>query len=154
MNPKFVSKKFNRPELQSCFMVVDDNNDILNVMRAVLARISDMPAEYFTSPTEALAAFQVAPQKFALVITDFDMPEMTGVELCHQLRNISPAVKVLLATGSGIASRSALGSKGFCGLLRKPFTIKDVEDALTNAGIKETQAGNLFDKEPTGLMLA
>lgn len=154
MKPKFVPEEFIQAEPQPYFMVVDDNSDILNVMRAMLTWITDAPVECFSSPAEALAAFQAAPRKYAFVITDFEMPGMTGAELCRHLREISPGLKVLLATGSGIASHSAVTAMGFCGLLRKPFMIRDVENALANAGIIGDSADDLLTKESGRLMLA
>ena len=154
MNPKFVPEEFIQAETQLHFMVVDDNREILNITRAMLTRITDASVECFPSPAGALAVFQAAPRKYAFVITDFEMPGMTGAELCRHLREISPGLKVLLATGSGIASHSAATAMGFCGLLRKPFMIRDVENALANAGIIGDPAGDLLTKESSRLMLA
>lgn len=155
MNLEFVPNEFAQAETQPHWMVVDDNRDLLQVTAAMLAWITNVPVKCFPSPTEALAAFQAAPRKYALVITDFEMPGLTGAELCRLLQGISPGLKVLLATGSGgIASHSAATAMGFCGLLRKPFMIGDVKTALTNAGVIGDRAGDLLTKETSGLMLA
>lgn len=103
------------------WMIVDDNEEILMLMRDIAARFGDAEIDCFNSPHHALAAFEAAPEHFELVITDFEMPGMNGVQLCHRLRAISSAVKILLATGSGLVSEEAAANEGFCGLLHKPF---------------------------------
>jgi DNA-binding NtrC family response regulator len=116
------------------WMIVDDNEDVLAVMREIMARFSDAEIVCFNSPQAALAAFQAAPENFQLVITDFEMPGMNGVELRRCIHAISPAVKILLATGSGVMSEEAVAREGFCGLLRKPFPFAALRRALEGAG--------------------
>jgi CheY-like chemotaxis protein len=147
MNPKFVTKEFDRAESRPHLMVIDDNLDILNVSRAILTRIADAPVECFSSPYEALAAFQAAPGKYSLVITDFEMPGMTGAELCGHLLRISPGLRVVLATGSSIASDPSVKTMGFRGLLRKPFMIADLKNTLAEAGV-------LLSEHSSNLMMA
>ena len=89
------------------WMIVDDNADILRMMSAVLKRVTGAVVEIFDSPRAALTAFDSAPEKYALVITDFQMPEMDGVELCRRMRAQVPAQKIFLATGSGFFTEAA-----------------------------------------------
>ena len=117
------------------WMIVDDNEDILLLMHEIVAQFSDAEIVCFNSPQAALAAFEAAPENFELVITDFEMPGMNGVELCHRLRAISPAAKILLATGSGMVSEEAAAGEGFCGLLRKPFPFAMLRRVLEAAGV-------------------
>src|SRR5882672_594822 len=90
------------------WMIVDDNEDVLSVMREIMARFSDAEVVCFNSPQTALAAFQAAPENYQLVVTDFEMPEMNGVELRRCIHAISPAVKILLATGSSAMNEEAV----------------------------------------------
>ncbi len=127
----------------SRWMIVDDNKDILALMRAVVGRLSDAELECFDSPQAALAAFTAAPERFQLVLTDLEMPGMNGIELCRLMRELSPSLKILLATGSGIVSADAAAQMGFRGLLHKPFPLSALRNALKSAGIFEKceQAG-------------
>src|SRR5450631_569940 len=84
------------------WMIVDDNENILSLMRAIAERLGAVVIECFNSPKAALAAFRAAPEKFSVVITDLEMPGMSGIELCRELRKFSPAQKILLTTGSEI----------------------------------------------------
>jgi CheY-like chemotaxis protein len=124
------------------WMIVDDNEEILLLMRDIAAQFSDAEIVCFNSPHAALAAFGAAPENFELVITDFEMPGMNGVELCHRLRAILPSVKILLTTGSGLVSAETAANEGFCGLLHKPFPFASLQRALAAAGLLEIQAEN------------
>jgi CheY-like chemotaxis protein len=118
------------------WLLVDDNQDILAMLAAMLANLTDAELECFNTPQAALAAFAGAPEKYELVITDFEMPGMDGVELCRRLRAISPAQKIFLATGSGFFTEAAARHAGFSALLNKPFPLTALKAALAGAGLE------------------
>jgi CheY-like chemotaxis protein len=128
------------------WMIVDDNEDILSLMQAIAARLGEAAIECFNSPKAALAAFRAAPEKFSLVITDLEMPGMSGIELCRELHEVSPAQKILLTTGSEILTDGEAAEKGFCGLLHKPFPFASLQRALGAAGVLEMAAQNNPEK--------
>jgi len=114
------------------WMVVDDNTDTLNTVTQLLAAVSGAEISSFASPWQALDALAAAPETFALVVTDFEMPGMNGVDFRRQVGAISPATKVLLTTGSGVFTDESERENGFCGLLCKPFSIGALKQALAN----------------------
>ena len=122
------------------WMLVDDNAEILNILSALLPYFTDAVLECHTSPVAALAAYTEAPGGYELVITDFEMPEMDGVELCRSLHSVSPLQKVFLATGSGYFSPAAARHFGFSALLNKPFPLVALSDALDRAGLNHKGA--------------
>ena len=105
------------------WMLVDDNENILLMLSAILASQTAATIECYSSPRAALAAFREAPEAYELVITDFEMPNMNGMQLCDQLRAIVPAQKIILATGSGFFTETSARRAGFCALLDKPFPL-------------------------------
>lgn len=118
-------------------MLVDD--DVLNLalLGKLLGHYCEAEIQCFQDGREALAAFVAAPESFDFVVTDLEMPGMNGLELCRQMRAVSPPVKILLTTGSGDMTGETAVQAGFCGLLRKPFMV----DALLNALEAAGQAG-------------
>jgi CheY-like chemotaxis protein len=77
-------------------LLVDDNRDGLLVRKAILEE------QHFTITTaingeDALEVY--AKGKFDLVVTDFRMPKMNGIELIRQIRAIQPAQRVILVSG-------------------------------------------------------
>ena len=124
------------------WMIVDDNKNILSLMYAIVSRCIDADIQCFHLPHAALATFAAAPEAVDFVITDLEMPGMSGIELGDRLRKLSPSLKVLLATGSGILTDGEAVQKGFCGLLRKPFLFPSLRRALAIAGVLETPTEN------------
>ena len=122
-------------------MVVDDNKDLLLMMKMILEQ--ETPGhivECFDSPQAAWQAFATAPEEYEVVITDFEMPGIDGVELCRRLRAVAHSVKVFLATGSGYFTETDATDAGFLGLLNKPFGLERLHAVLAHAGIKTNVA--------------
>lgn len=122
------------------WMIVDDNEKMLSLLREIVSLISGTKVECFCVPEEALAAFAAEPDAFTLVITDFEMPGMDGGELCRRLHELRPSLKVLLATGSGSLSLEEAAQNGFCGMVHKPFAMTALQSALDTAGVEKGSA--------------
>ncbi len=124
------------------WMVVDDNKDLLLMMQMIIEHICGHAVECFDSPKAALNAFNSAPEAYKVVITDFEMPGMNGLEFCRRVRAAAHDVKVLLATGSGFFTEAEAAEAGFIGLLNKPFRPKQLSAILENAGIITAQVAH------------
>jgi len=117
------------------WMIVDDNLDILPLMRDMLSELRGAEVESYASPLKALAAVTADPDQFELVVTDFEMPFMNGLELGRRMRASAPALKIFLATGGGFFREEFTRNAGFSGLLNKPFPLGKLRDALSRAGV-------------------
>ncbi len=57
---------------------------------------------------------------------------MGGVEAVARMRALDPAVKAIVSSGySEDAAISSFRSHGFCAALRKPYTLEQLDQALT-----------------------
>lgn len=121
-------KTFVEPRVK--WMVVDDTETVLKMTAEMLAMLTEAEICCFQSAKKALRVFQADPSAFELVATDFDMPEMNGAELCHQLRAIAPKLKIILTTGSVNISKTTAFYLHFNSFLAKPFTMAAVSNAL------------------------
>ena len=114
------------PTGHECLLFVDDEDMLARLGQVALERLG-YEVVVCTSGLEALDTFRVAPERFALVITDHTMPHMTGIDLTHALRRIRPALPIILCTGSNdliMAEKArALGIEAFC---MKPLLIRDL----------------------------
>ncbi len=79
-------------------LVVDDEADIVEIIGRYLMK-AGYSVQGVTDSEEALAMMQANPFCCDLLITDLDMPGMSGGALCSQLEAIRPALPVLLITG-------------------------------------------------------
>jgi CheY-like chemotaxis protein len=103
------------------WMLVDDDEGALAFMRAVVSKLGVAHIECFTSAEDALEAFKAAPESYELIITDYQMTGMDGVELSRRLFAIAPKIKILLMTGSHLFNDEVAAREGFSGFLKKPF---------------------------------
>ena len=77
--------------------------------------------EYRINSVEAFRAFQDHPELFDLVITDLDMPDMTGDELAKALISVRPDIPIILCTGfSEIITKEKMAAVGIRELIMKP----------------------------------
>jgi DNA-binding NtrC family response regulator len=112
------------------WMLVDDDEGALSLLSRIVSKLGITNTECFASPKAALAAFKAEPESYEMVITDFHMPGMDGLELSRQLLTVAPGIKILLMTGSGLISNETAESEGFCGLLHKPFHLTAMQNVL------------------------
>jgi two-component system cell cycle sensor histidine kinase/response regulator CckA len=112
------------------WMLVDDDEGALTFMRAMVSKLGVTQIECFTSGEDALAAFKAAPEAYELIITDYQMTGMDGVELSRHLFSISPNIKILLMTGSHLFNDEVAAREGFSGFLKKPFQPTALQRAL------------------------
>ena len=110
-------------------MVVDDSN----VIRRRIERANDLPTIEFVGAArngvEALAMHeQLRP---TLVTMDLTMPEMDGAECVAELVQRDPQIRILVisALADKLTAIDAL-EKGASGFLCKPFTDRQLNDAL------------------------
>jgi CheY-like chemotaxis protein len=79
--------------------VVDDEPMLLELATVILEPLG-YRLETYRDAEEALRAFQAARPQPALIITDYAMHKMTGMDLMQACRRIHPRQKVLLVSGT------------------------------------------------------
>jgi CheY-like chemotaxis protein len=84
------------PSAASRILLVDDNAHGLSARRCVLEELGHRISTA-SSATEALEQF--AEHKFDLLVTDYKMPRMDGIELIARVRKQDPDVPVILLSG-------------------------------------------------------
>jgi CheY-like chemotaxis protein len=78
-------------------LLVDDNDDVREIT-ALLLRDSGYGVVGSSSGVAALAALDANPA-IALMIVDFSMPGMSGIELLERARAKRPEIKAVFITG-------------------------------------------------------
>lgn len=81
----------------------------------------------------ALAAFLADPAAFDVVITDYTMPSMNGVDLARELTRIRPDIPVILSTGNvDEFSREVCIEAGIRQVVTKPIRMQEISTALAD----------------------
>jgi CheY-like chemotaxis protein/predicted regulator of Ras-like GTPase activity (Roadblock/LC7/MglB family) len=114
-------------------LIVDDAKDILFLLMHSVKRLG--PNYEVSTATDAASAMaQLQRQKFDLVITDYMMPGMTGIDLAQAVRKISPETQVVLMTAYDTRSmRDTVDTLKLGGFLGKPFTVAEIIDVVQRA---------------------
>lgn len=114
-------------------LVVDDEEAILNMLEEVL-RFDGFQVDLARNGSEALELVRQREGAFDLVITDMNMPKMTGGELSKRLHASWPALPVVVMSGLNIEpelqERLTANEVLFLG---KPFTIAQLNAVIVEA---------------------
>ena len=84
------------PPSNVSILLVDDNKDGLVVRRSLLEELG-YRVVIAPNAEEALKLF--AASRFDLIVTDYKMPRMSGVELIERIRKLDPNARVILLSG-------------------------------------------------------
>jgi len=115
-------------------LIVDDDKDILRMLEFGLKKLGP-DYEIFTAKDIYSAIDEIEGRRFDLILTDYMMPGMTGVDLARAARRMSPEAQVVLMTAYGTNKlRDTTDHLGFDGYLNKPFTMEQVRDVIREVG--------------------
>ncbi|HKP61692.1 MAG TPA: response regulator [Polyangiales bacterium] len=107
-------------------LYIDDEESLVYLAVRFLER-GGYRVDGFTRGQEALKAFRAEPRSYDVVITDNNMPGMSGMELAQQLMRIRPDAPVALTSGylrpSEIQAAHALGIRE---VIPKPYLVEEL----------------------------
>ena len=89
-------RKSATPATEARILLVDDNTNGLSARKSVLEELGH---KIVTASSGAEALEQFSRHKIELVVTDYKMPRMDGIELIGRLRKLAPEVPVILISG-------------------------------------------------------
>ncbi|MCC7117930.1 MAG: response regulator [Anaerolineales bacterium] len=117
--------------MENAVLLVDDNRDILKLLKNTLDTLKRPEIKAFEAPSGEEALLEAARRKIDLLITDYKLPGMTGVELMHKIRAKHPEVKVILISGmSDKKAREEMIGAGAMAIFDKPIPLADFLDAV------------------------
>ncbi len=111
-------------------LVVDDDSVVGNMLKRMLEKFGYSVYLYHDSPT-ALKAIEKKPDEYDLIISDFTMPDLTGLDLSKQVQELDSTIPIIIMTGYG---EKLLGLKpkeyGVKKVLQKPIVMNDLAIAI------------------------
>ncbi|MDQ1830539.1 response regulator [Massilia scottii] len=114
-------------------LLVDDEINVLNALVRAMRQhleIEDLHIETFTDPFDALT--RCAECTFDLVISDFRMPQMTGVEFLHAIKEVAPdTVRMILSASTEFETvTSAINDAQVFRFIPKPWQVGDLRENI------------------------
>lgn len=114
-------------------LLVDDELTLSNMEKEMLRSLG-YEVTAGTDSREVLELFKQRPMDFDIVVTDYNMPEMTGTAMAGEILDIRPDIPVILCTGfSEHITPAGVKAMGIRALLHKPLTINDLAVAVRRA---------------------
>jgi LmbE family N-acetylglucosaminyl deacetylase/CheY-like chemotaxis protein len=122
-----------QPTPRGRILLVEDDPDTAHFIRHVLVSRGGFDVEQAPSP--ALALPRVGAEHWDLIITDVEMPDMTGIELLETVRQQAPDLPVVVVTAHVTVDNAVGALRGRADeFLRKPLLpdalIQTVTDVL------------------------
>ena len=106
-------------------MLIDDDASVLKMSTLMLERMGYTVSAY-DNPLAALDAVRNDPTAFQIVITDYNMPVMPGLEIAAAVRDLCPNLPVVVISGFiDDQLRTGAARAGVAELISKPFTVRD-----------------------------
>lgn len=120
-------------------LLVDDQRDILRLLHATLDTLGHK-LEIFEAPSGEEAMLETSRHRFDLLICDYKLPGITGVELMKKVRAKNPDVKSILITAmNDKKTRDEMIAAGAMAMFDKPIPLADFLDVVERAlGLKRT----------------
>jgi two-component system chemotaxis response regulator CheY len=118
-------------------LVVDDSRAVRMVLSRILKELGYAVSEA-ANGREALALLEREPGAVSLVLADWNMPEMNGLELLRALRKkpeLASVAVVMVTTETELEQMAAALEAGANEYVMKPFTKEILVEKLQMAGI-------------------
>ncbi len=107
-------------------MYVDDDEALVFLVQRLLRR-RGYEVSGFTDPHTAAAALRAEPQRYDLLVTDYNMPGYCGVDLVREALSIRADLPVALASGYITAEiEQAARNEGARALIHKPNDVEEL----------------------------
>jgi len=120
-------------------LLVDDEEMILNAIKAFFSIESDYKLLAYTSPLQALEDLDATIKSIDLVISDYLMPEMDGITFLGEVKKRFPLVPRILLTGYADKENAikAINNVGLYQYIEKPWSNDDLKLIIRN-GLEKT----------------
>lgn len=136
-------------------LLVDDQREILRLLRSTLDTLKNKEIKIFEAQSGEEALLESTRHEIDMLVTDYKLPGMSGVELMHKIRARHTDVKVVFITGmTERKMRDEMLNSGAFAIFDKPIAIADFLDSVERGlGLVQTifppeRAAPKVDEEP------
>ena len=110
-------------------LLIDDEEILLEMETQILSRLGYKVTPE-TSSVQALEIFRSRPAEFDLIITDYTMPGLTGIDLSNAARRVQTDIPIILATGFSEKVTEETAVDLGLELIGKPFGMKQIAELV------------------------
>ena len=115
-------------------LYIDDDPALTSLVKRLLERRGEQVTAYLDAK-QALAALRTAPAAFDLVLSDYNMPDLTGLDVAREVRAIRPGLPVAITTGYvDEALQAQAASAGVREVIFKAESVEQFCDAVQRVG--------------------
>jgi PAS domain S-box-containing protein len=120
-------------------LLIDDEKMIRDVSKAMLEKLG-YTVTVAGSGMEAIEIIEKSGSSFDLIILDMIMPGMDGGVTFDKIREVQPAIPIILSSGYTIDGQAAeIMDRGCNGFIQKPFTMSNLSQKIMQT-LDKTQA--------------
>lgn len=128
------------PGMQNELILVVDDDHAVRQVTVEMARDLGCEVAQASGGEQALALMGKLSPSPKLILLDYAMPGMNGLQLARALRERGVTAPIALVTGYAELSEADIAAGQLAGLLRKPFTIRELQGLLTQLRAAVAQA--------------
>ncbi len=111
-------------------LLVDDQRDIVRLLHSTLQTLGHQ-LDIIDAPSGEEALLEASRRKIDLLVTDYLLPGITGVELMRKIRARNTELKVIIISGvTERKARSEMLNAGAMAIFDKPIPLADFLDAV------------------------
>jgi len=113
-----------------CILLVDDQKDIVRLLHATLQTLGHQ-LDLVDAPSGEEALLEASRRKVDLLVADYLLPGISGVELMRKIRVRNPELKVIFISGmTERKARDEMLGAGAVAIFDKPIPLADFLDAV------------------------
>ena len=111
-------------------LLVDDEKSYTDILSLMLGDNLNCPIHAFSRPIDALRAIPILDP--AVIVTDYFMPEINGIEFIRQATGIAPNAVFIMITGHNLSAEEETLARltALKGFLAKPFGWRKLADEI------------------------
>ena len=113
-----------------CILLVDDQRDIVRLLHSTLQTLGH-PMDLVDAPSGEEALLEASRRKVDLLVADYLLPGISGVELMRKIRIRNPEMKVIFISGmTERKARDEMLGAGAVAIFDKPIPLADFLDSV------------------------
>ena len=135
-------------------LIVDDSLSMRAVIKKIVKASGFNVGQFFDAANGREALEVLKKEWLDIVLTDYNMPEMNGLELVEEMKKNEDlkAIPVLMVTTEGSQQRvDEFMKKGAADYIKKPFSPEEIKNKLNHIMGEPEDGEGSFDNGDEGL---